>query len=72
MRVDGPHVIAVDASNRTELRRVTLGRDLGTRVLVTEGIHGGERLVVNPTDDLANGVTVQINDATSLRLVSQR
>ena len=39
----------------------TLGRDLGDRVVAADGIHGGERLIVNPGDDLVSGVSVQIN-----------
>lgn len=71
MRVAGPHVVVVNEMDRTELRRVTLGRDLGARVVVTEGIDGRERLVVNPTDDLASGMIVQIDDSSE-KLLSQR
>ncbi len=55
MRVDGPHVALVTSENQIELKRVTLGRDLGGRVVVVEGIRGGERLIVNPRDDLMDG-----------------
>ena len=48
MRADGPHVALVNEQNQIEVKRVTLGRDLGNRVVVAEGIRGGERLVVNP------------------------
>ncbi len=72
MRVDGPHIVVVNDSDQTELRRVILGRDLGTRVVVTEGIAGQERLVVNPTDDLASGMVVRVDDAGSEKLLSQR
>jgi multidrug efflux pump subunit AcrA (membrane-fusion protein) len=60
MRVDGPHVAVVDDQHQIELRRVTLGRDLGRRVVVTDGIDGGERLVVNPGDGLAAGTSVKL------------
>lgn len=72
MKVDGPHVVLVDEADRIELRRVTLGRDLGSRVVVAEGIHGGERLVVNPTDDLTNGLAIRVREAGEEKLVSQR
>jgi multidrug efflux pump subunit AcrA (membrane-fusion protein) len=61
MRVDGPHVALVNSENQIQLKRVTLGRDLGGRVVVAEGIRGGEHLVANPRDDLADGVRVQVN-----------
>src|SRR5262249_27614476 len=72
MRVDGPHVVVVDDSDRIELRSVTLGRDLGSRVVVAEGIHGGARLVVNPTDDLENGLEIRVRETGSEKLVSHQ
>ena len=60
MRVGGAHVVAVDDQNQIEIRRVTLGRDFGPRVVVVEGIRGDERLVVNPSDDLVSGLQIQI------------
>jgi multidrug efflux pump subunit AcrA (membrane-fusion protein) len=60
MRVNGPHVAVVNDHNEIEIRPVTLGRDLGNRVVVAEGIQGKERLVVNPSDDLEDGVQVEV------------
>jgi multidrug efflux pump subunit AcrA (membrane-fusion protein) len=60
MRVDGPHVAVVDDGFHVELKRVTLGRDLGKGIIVTAGIQGSERLVVNPGDDLASGDRVKV------------
>lgn len=60
MRADGPHVALVSDENQIEIRRVDLGRDLGNRVVVAHGIRGNERLVVNPSDDLASGRRVKI------------
>ncbi|MBI3861186.1 MAG: efflux RND transporter periplasmic adaptor subunit [Planctomycetia bacterium] len=60
MRVEGPHVAVVDDGGRITLRPITLGRNLGNRVIVSDGIHGDEQLVVNPGDDLVNGLQVQI------------
>lgn len=61
MRVDGPHVAVVGDRDEIELRPVQLGRDLGARVVVIDGIHGFERLVINPTDDMSTGMRVQAN-----------
>ena len=60
MRVDGPHVAVVDDSNQIEMRRVRLGRDLA-RVVVTDGIQGYERSVINPGVDLLNGQDIVVN-----------
>lgn len=62
MRVDGARIAVVNDQNQIEIRPVSLGRDLGTRIVVANGIHGNERLVVNPGDDLVNGLRIQIRD----------
>lgn len=61
MRVEGPHVAVINNKNQVELKAVRLGRDLGTRIIVLEGIDGNERLVVNPADDLLSGDRVQVD-----------
>lgn len=61
MRVEGPQVAVVNEQNQVELKPVRLGRDLGSRVVVLEGIDGREHLVVNPTDDLTNGLRVRVS-----------
>ena len=73
MRVDGPHVAVVNDRDQIELRQIKLGRDLGQRVVVVSGIQGQERLVVNPGDDLSNGLSVQVDDKNRQgREVAQR
>lgn len=62
MRVDGPRVAVVDEQGRLEIRPVSLGRDLGARVVVLDGIRGDEQLVVNPGDDLMSGERVQVSE----------
>jgi len=61
MRIEGPHVAAVNELNEVELTRVSLGRDMGARVVVLDGIRGDEQLVVNPGDDLTSGDRVEVN-----------
>lgn len=72
MWVSGPHVAVVDDRDQIVIKRVTLGRDLGRRVVVAEGIRGDERLVVNPGDDLVDGVVVQATSRESDQRVVQR
>ena len=67
MRVDGPHVAIVNERDQIELRRVELGRDLGNRVVVVDGIRGNERLIVNPGDDLRDGARVQTAEGVASR-----
>jgi multidrug efflux pump subunit AcrA (membrane-fusion protein) len=63
MRVDGPHIAIVNDEQSVEWKRVLLGRDLGNRIVVTEGIEGHERLVVNPGDGLVSGDRVEIDNS---------
>ncbi|MCE9605661.1 MAG: efflux RND transporter periplasmic adaptor subunit [Planctomycetia bacterium] len=60
MRVEGPHVAVVNAKNEVEIKRVELGRDLGRRIVINAGVRGDERLIVNPDEELRNGLVVQV------------
>lgn len=71
MRVDGPHIAVVDGKSQVDLRAVTLGRNLGNRVVVN-GIRGDEELVVNPSDDLASGAKVNVSNPDRVTAVAQR
>ncbi len=72
MKVEGPHVAVVNNRNQIEIRRVVLGRDLGNRVVVSDGIQGDERLVVNPGDSLVNGAQIRVDREEPVAAVAQR
>jgi RND family efflux transporter MFP subunit len=57
-RAEGVRVAAIDAAGKVKLLPVKVGRNFGQRVEVLDGIHGGERLVMNPPDSLSEGDTV--------------
>lgn len=59
-RGDGTRVAVVDAEGRVRLRTVRLGRNYGETVEVIEGIGGNDRLVLNPSDSLAEGDIVSV------------
>jgi RND family efflux transporter MFP subunit len=59
-RGEGVRVAAVDAKGTVHIRPVRLGRNFGDSVEILEGLQGGERLVVNPADSLAEGDQVQV------------
>ena len=61
-RGEGTRVAVVDGNGRVRLKPVTLGRNLGESIEVVDGIGAGERLVVNPSDALAEGDTVALAD----------
>jgi len=52
-------VAIVGADQKVHFQDVTIARDYGTEVEIASGLQGGERLIVNPTDDIAEGVTVK-------------
>ena len=56
----GPQVVTVDPAGTLRRQPVTLGRDFGKQVEVTEGLAGDERLVMNPRDDLREGELVVV------------
>lgn len=58
-RSNGPNVAVINAQNRVEMRRIEPGRDFGARMEVLSGVSEGETLIVNPTDEIREGVEVQ-------------
>ena len=59
-RSEGICVGVVDTNNQVELRTVKLGRDFGQTVEILQGITATDRVIINPPDSLASGLTVQI------------
>ncbi|MEM5405747.1 efflux RND transporter periplasmic adaptor subunit [Paraburkholderia unamae] len=59
-RAHGMQVAVADAHQHVQLRDVTIGTDLGTRVEITSGLHAGERVIDNPPDSLASGDLVRL------------
>ena len=61
-RTDGPQV-AVVKDNRIHWQTIRVGRDFGTQLEVLDGLAEKTRVVMNPTDDLAEGIQVQLTPA---------
>ena len=59
-RSEGVRVASVDAAGKVKLLPVKVGRNFGQNVEVLDGISGRERLVLNPSDSLAEGDTVTV------------
>ena len=58
VRADGPQVAAV-ANDVVQMRKITLGRDLGTQIEVLAGLNEKELIVTNPTDAMRDGFAVK-------------
>ncbi|MBI0329686.1 efflux RND transporter periplasmic adaptor subunit [Burkholderia plantarii] len=62
-RAEGPTVAVVGADGRIALHPVRIARTLGKTLEIDEGVEAGDRLVLNPSDSLANGDTVIVKAA---------
>jgi RND family efflux transporter MFP subunit len=60
-RPEGTEVAVVGANNRIELKKLVIGRDLGTSVEVLSGITSQDAFVINPPDALEQGEQVKIS-----------
>lgn len=60
IRKEGPQVAVVDDQNKVHLQKIKLGRDFGVTSDVIDGLKGGERLVLNPSDSLSDGDVVTV------------
>jgi len=58
MRSDGPQVAVIGDGQKVHFTRVQLGRDFGDRLEVLGGLEEGQRLAVNPSDAITEGVQV--------------
>lgn len=59
-RAHGMQVAVAGPDHKVQLRDVTIGTDLGTRVQIIQGLQVGERVIDNPPDSLANGDVVRL------------
>lgn len=57
---DGTRVAVIGEGNKITFQPISLGRDLGTELEVTQGLTGDERIVANPGERLADGIEVTI------------
>jgi RND family efflux transporter MFP subunit len=57
---NGMHVVSVSADSRVHFVPVDIGQDMGDEVEISQGLHGGETLVSNPSDLLSDGQKVSI------------
>lgn len=62
-RADGPHVVVVREDSRIRFAKVIPGRDYGSTMEILGGVNPGDRIVLNPSDDLADGTKVRVGTA---------
>jgi hypothetical protein len=50
----------VGSDNKVELKKIEIGKDLGTQLEIAQGLSPDDRVIINPSDSLASGQTVRI------------
>ena len=50
----------VGPENKVEVKKIKIGKDLGTHLEVTQGLSPDDQVIVNPSTSLASGQTVRI------------
>jgi multidrug efflux pump subunit AcrA (membrane-fusion protein) len=55
----GLQVAVIGDDNKVQMRQVTVYRDFGTSVELSEGLKGGERVALSPPVDIHDGETVK-------------
>jgi RND family efflux transporter MFP subunit len=58
----GPQVAVVGADRKVHFHKVTLGRDYGSQIEIDSGLAAGDLVVLNPTDAIREGVTVEASE----------
>jgi RND family efflux transporter MFP subunit len=59
-RARGLQVATLGPKNRVVLKPITIGTDLGDRVIVSAGLDPTDKVVNNPPDSLASGDTIRV------------
>jgi RND family efflux transporter MFP subunit len=62
-RAAGPQVVTVTSENRIHIQKISVGRDFGTQLEVLDGLPENTKVVINPSDDLVEGVQVHVKPA---------
>lgn len=70
-RSEGTQVGVVGSYGKVELHKVTLGRDFGATVEILDGVTRQDKVILNPSDSLISGATVQVAKADAAGLTQK-
>jgi hypothetical protein len=59
-RAEGPRMAVVDDNGVVHLRKVVIAQDLGQTLEIESGIEPADKVIINPSDSIADGDHVQI------------
>jgi RND family efflux transporter MFP subunit len=64
-RAEGLQAATVGPNNRIVMKPISIGTDLGSRVVIASGLNPNDRVVNNPPDSLAQGDRVRVAKAAT-------
>ncbi|WP_233805919.1 efflux RND transporter periplasmic adaptor subunit [Paraburkholderia sp. HP33-1] len=59
-RAEGPRLAVVDAKGNVSLHKIVIAQDLGQQLEIESGITPSDRIIINPSDSIADGDHVQV------------
>ena len=59
-RSEGASVGVVHPDGKVEIRKISINRDLGTKLQISQGLSESDQVIVNPSDGLADGMSVTV------------
>jgi RND family efflux transporter MFP subunit len=59
-RAEGPRLAVVDANGEVHLHKIDIAQDLGQSLEIESGIEATDKVIVNPSDSIADGDHVLI------------
>jgi RND family efflux transporter MFP subunit len=59
-RSEGPRVAVVDGNGNVNLRKIVIAQDLGQSLEIESGIESTDKIIINPSDSIADGDRVLI------------
>lgn len=63
-RAQGMQVAVLGEDSKVHLHSIKLGRDFGSTVEVLAGLNAADRVIMNPPDGIADGMTVRLADTS--------
>jgi len=63
-RAEGPRLAVVDANGEVHLRKIVIAQDLGQSLEIESGIEPTDKVIINPSDSIADGDHVSIAPQT--------
>ncbi|MEZ0603668.1 efflux RND transporter periplasmic adaptor subunit [Paraburkholderia sp. IW21] len=59
-RAEGPRLAVVDGNGNVQLRKIVIAQDLGQSLEIESGIEANDKIIINPSDSIADGDHVQV------------